>query len=111
MANYFDWVLQRPGLHHLAIEIFEYLDIESVAKCLQVSEKWYQFMKAIKSLWKEQLLKTFPLNNACAYGHIGMVKLLIEYGFDVNAGNEVRNTPLYYILHHNLFSTKAILEF
>ena len=95
MANYFDWILQNPGLNHISIKIFENLDIvASLESCLQVSQQWNQFIKENESIWRKHLTKSFPLHHACRLGHVYIVKLLIEMGFDVNARDTKVGTPL-----------------
>ena len=44
MANYFDFILDNPGLNHISIQIFENIDLEALSKCIDVSEKWHQFI-------------------------------------------------------------------
>ena len=45
----------------------------------------------------ETLNTLLPIHTACRYGQIGIVKLLLEYGVDPNAGSQIYfNTPLHY---------------
>ena len=42
---------------------------------------------------------TTPLMHAAGFGNVATVKLLIEHGADVNAGNKRKSTPLLWSLH------------
>ena len=102
MESYFDWILQNSGLNHITIKIFKILDSKSLDKCLAVSGQWYQFIKQNESIWQQNLTiwkpyvsTDLPLHKACTAGHVNMVKLLIDVGFDLNGTNEYGKTPLY----------------
>ena len=94
MANYFEWILQNPGLNHITFKIFGNLNIDSLEKCLQVSNQWNQFIKENESIWNKYVPKQLPIHYAYNLGHVKIVKLLIEIGMDVNAKDAKGKTPL-----------------
>ena len=94
MANHFDWILQRPGLNHVAIKIFESLDMNSLDNSLGVSKQWFEFIKETESIWKPHISQDHIFHKVCSSGYLNIVKLLIDLGFDINASDEKGETPL-----------------
>ena len=109
MDSYFNWILQNPGLNHLTVLIFEFLDTASLNKCLKVSQLWNQFIKQNTSIWKRHLAKESPLHNAISSGQINMVELLLDLGFDVNGLNGEGQTPLSIACSHNRLTLVKLL--
>src|SRR6266851_1805555 len=40
-----------------------------------------------------------PLHHAAGFGNLATMKLLLEHGADVNAGNKLKSTPLFWCMH------------
>ena len=93
MDSFFDWILQNPGLNHLTIKIFGFLDLKSFDNCLKVSKQWYQFIKENRNQWKRFSYR-WLLHNACYSGYANIVKLLIELDYNINAPDANGVTPL-----------------
>ena len=50
-----DTLVQNPGLDHLAIDIFAFLDPKSLAQCALVSKSWKNFICSHKMWWIAKL--------------------------------------------------------
>ena len=95
MENYFDSILDNPGLDHITISIFESLDFPALLESMDVSSKWHQFIIENNLLTKKlDNLERYTLHNACINGHTKVVKLLLAKGFNGNAKDKDRDTPL-----------------
>ena len=94
MANYLNSILENPGLDHIAVEIFQNLDIEALAESIKVSKQWCRFIKENKAIWASKFPKKFPLHDACITGNTMEVNLLLTLGFDINAKDKEGETPL-----------------
>ena len=91
MTNYFDFILQSPGLNHIGVQIFKQLDLQALAECAEVSQQFHQFIKENISITDHE---NVSLRIACTNGNVKIVKLLLDQGFDVNIRNNLGETPL-----------------
>ena len=61
--DYMAHLIDNPGLDHLGLKIFKYLDFKSLQKCKTVCKLWNQFIDSSKTLLLVQIfqLKTYPI--------------------------------------------------
>ena len=104
MANYFDLILQNPGLNHITIKIFQYMDIESLFQCVHVSPDWFQFIKENKIIWQQ-------LHMACRFGNLDILRsFLKDPAININIQYKDGRTPLLLVLaHDHLEIVKALV--
>ena len=50
-----DQIIKNPGLDHIALKIFGFLNGKSLSKCLQVSYFWRHFIQSNRLLWLKRL--------------------------------------------------------
>ena len=52
-----DYIVRNPGLEHVALQIFAFLDAKNLAKCFQVSRFWHHFIASNRTIWLKRLTK------------------------------------------------------
>ena len=110
MENYFDLILENPGLNHITIKIFENLDLPALLESMEVSRTWNKFIIENNIFTKMLDSINFPLHNACINGHVKVVKLLLAKGFDGNVKDEHNETPLNYAIQYQNVEIVEILS-
>ena len=55
MENHFNYILECPGLNHIAIKIFSFVDLPSLFNCLIVSKLWHHFIMEQRRVWNGKL--------------------------------------------------------
>ena len=58
MESRLNLYMDNPGLEHIVMEIFSYLDYKSLTNCQLVSHRWKKFIKESKPIWRAQVNKT-----------------------------------------------------
>jgi hypothetical protein len=76
--EFFDQILLAEGLAHIAENIFDQLDGETLANCESVCESWRQFV-INKKLWKRQYLQKLAKPGTDAHHLIKSNPKLFQY--------------------------------
>jgi hypothetical protein len=84
----FDQILASGGLAHIAENIFDQLDGETLANCEEVSPIWRQFIvnNGVK-LWKGQYLAKLAKPGSDAHRLINLNPKLFQFDHQANQGN------------------------
>jgi hypothetical protein len=83
--DFFDRILLAEGLAHIAENIFDQLDGETLANCESVCESWRQFF-INKKLWKRQYLQKLAKSGTDAHRLIQSNPKLFQYLDEADQG-------------------------
>jgi hypothetical protein len=85
--EFFDQILLAEGLAHIAENIFDQLDGETLANCESVCESWQQFISnnGVK-LWKRQYLNKLAKPGTRAYALIKSNPNLFQFDSQADQG-------------------------
>ena len=56
-----DYFVKNPGFHHVAMNIFKYLDPRNLGNCRQVSKGWKTLIDNEKDWWQALLKKSYSI--------------------------------------------------
>jgi hypothetical protein len=85
--EFFDRILFAEGLAHIAENIFDQLDGETLANCESVCESWRQFISSNGvNLWKRQYLNKLAKPGTHAHALIKSNPNLFQYDSQADQG-------------------------
>ena len=87
----FPFVIRGESAPHIAYQIFQSLDQNTLAKCRLVSNVWKGFVDCQTSLWEK--VPTDLYINAAREGRLNICRLLIQNGQNKNPANTYGGTP------------------
>jgi hypothetical protein len=102
--EFFDRILLAEGLVHIAENIFDQFDGETLANCESVSESWRQFV-INKKLWKSRYLQKLAKPGTDAHRLIKSNLKLFQY-FDQADQGTLQNFIFFKATNTNLHSCR-----